>query len=132
MKELQLNIDALSKARKDKKQRTELDPVMERWFRFGGGFYGVVALYTWLYIEFDDVVNFLQGLANIVFDFSPSGLFQLILELFIESIMNFVWAIAWPAYWLSESRDAWMMLFVGYAGYWLGIKAAAYARRFRV
>jgi len=49
----------------------------------------------------------------------------LLIELFIESIMNFVVAIAWPVYWLSESRSPWLLLFAAYAGYWLGIRVAA-------
>ena len=104
-----------------------MDPALGKWFRFGGGFYGLVALYTWLLIEWEDVANFLQQLGGILFNLSPGALIGLLIELFVESLMNFVLALAWPAYWLAHSRDAWIMLFVAYAGYWLGIKAAQYA-----
>ncbi|MEE4193079.1 MAG: hypothetical protein V2I66_15985, partial [Halieaceae bacterium] len=128
VQELQGSLEALGKAQKDKKhpQRVD-DPALGQWFRFGGGFYGLVALYTWLLIEWDEVLDFLGGLSHVVLTFDPGALIGLVIELFIESIMNFVMAIGWPAYWLSESRDAWLLLFFAYGGYWLGIKAARYA-----
>ncbi len=127
VKELQGSIDALGKAQKDRKRRQQINPALGKWFRFGGGFYGLAALYTWLLIEWDDVVNFLVGLKDIVINLDPSALLGLVIDLVVESFLNFAWAIAWPAYWLSQSRNAWIMFFVGYAGYWLGIKAAQYA-----
>jgi hypothetical protein len=127
VQEIQDSIDALGKAQKDKNERRKMDPALGKWFSFGGGFYGLVALYTWLQIEWEDVANFLQGLGGVLFDMDPGAVFGLVIELFVESIMNFVTAIGWPAYWLAESRSAWIMLFAAYAGYWLGIKAAQYA-----
>lgn len=129
VKELQLSLEALAKSRKDKNNRQKIDAPLVKWLRFGGGFYGLVALYTWLLIEWEDVAEFLQGLADIVLNVDAGGLVGLLIALFVESMMNFVTAIAWPAYWLGESRDAWILLLVAYAGYWLGIKAALYAWR---
>lgn len=127
VKELQDSLEALGKAQKDKKHPQQVDAALGQWFRFGGGFYGLVALYTWLLIERDEVLDFLGGLSHIVLNFDLGALIGLVIELFIESIMNFAIAIGWPAYWLSESRDAWLLLFFAYGGYWLGIKAARYA-----
>ncbi len=127
VKELQAGIGSLSKPSKSQAARTSVDPALERWLRFGGGFYGLIALYTWLLIEWEDVATFIAGLADVLFSFEPARLFSLVLNLFIESIMNFVVAIGWPAYWLSKSREAWLMLGVAYASYWLAIKAAQLA-----
>lgn len=129
VKELQLSLEALAKTQKDKHNSQRIDAPLVKWFRFGGGFYGLVALYTWLLVEWEDVADFLGGLADIVVNIDAGGLVGLLIELFIESMMNFVTAIAWPAYWLGQSRGAWVMLFVAYAGYWLGIKAALYGWR---
>lgn len=125
--DLQRSIESLGKARKDKDDPQKVDPVLEKWFRFGGGFYGSVALYTWLLIEWDDVADFLGGLGDIVLNFDPGALISLVINLFIESIMNFVAAIAWPAYWLGEARNPWLWILLAYGGYWLGIKAAQHA-----
>ncbi len=127
VKEVQGSIESLSKAQKNNKDKSTIDPALAKWFRFGGGFYGSVALYTWLLIEWDDAASFLLGIGDILFDFSVAAVISLVIEFFVESLVNFVVAIAWPAYWLAESRDAWVMLFVAYAGYWLGINVAQYA-----
>ncbi len=122
--ELQRSIQSLGKARKDKEKPQKVDPALEKWFRFGGGFYGLVALYTWLLIEWDEVWGFLTGLGDIVIRIDLGGLISLVIVFFIESIMNFVTAIAWPAYWLGEARQPWLWVILAYGGYWLGIKAA--------
>ncbi len=124
VKALQESMKALGTAQKDKKQRQKIDPVMDKWLRFGGGFYGLVALYTWILIELGDVANFLSGLWDVLISLKPGAIIGLLLELFIESIMNFVAAIAWPAYWLAESRHPFLLLVAAYVGYWFGIKAA--------
>ena len=77
-------------------QGEKLDPVLEKWFSFGGGFYGLVALYTWLVIEWNEVWNFLTDLPGIVFSFDLGSLISLVISFFIESLMNFITAIAWP------------------------------------
>ncbi len=149
--ELQRSIEALGKSRKKKKKQAgdsgdgedeasgladavdpeKLDPVLGKWFAFGGGFYGLVALYTWLLIEWDDVANFLGGLGDIVMRFDIGSLISLAINLLIESIMNFVAAIAWPAYWLGEANNPWLWIALAYAGYWLGIETARRAGRAR-
>ncbi len=129
VQEIRGSIEALGKKQKGRKGRRQFDPAMSQWFRFGGGFYGLVALYTWLLIEWADVADFLSDLGGIFFSFDPGAVFELALALFIESVMNFGLAIAWPAYWLAESRGNWLLFFAAYGGYWLGIKAAHIAWR---
>ncbi|MEP0202782.1 MAG: hypothetical protein ABJ084_14320 [Halioglobus sp.] len=122
--QLRGSIASLSKAHKGKGQQQKADPALRHWFRFGGGFYGLVALYTWLLIEADDLLEFFGGLANIVVNLDPGALLGLLIEIFVESLINFVAAIAWPSYWLSAWSSPWLLLAAAYAGYWLGIKAA--------
>jgi len=43
--------------RRKKEDRGKLNPVHEKWFRFGGGFYGVVALYTYALVEWGEVLD---------------------------------------------------------------------------
>ena len=104
--------------------REKLDPVLEKWFSFGGGFYGLVAFYTWIIIEWDEVWGFVSDLPGIVFSFDIGSLISLAISFFIESLMNFITAIAWPIYWLNVAGNPWLWIGVAYGGYWLGIKAA--------
>lgn len=129
VKELQDSIDALGKAQKDKKNRERVNPALGKWFSFGGGFYGLVALYTWLLIEWDDAANFLQGLASVIINLDPNALLGLVLELLIESLINFGLAIGWPGYWMAASGNQLFMFVAAYAGYWLGIKTAQHGRQ---
>ncbi|MEE4173160.1 MAG: hypothetical protein V2I57_02805 [Xanthomonadales bacterium] len=105
----------------------KLDPVLEKWFSFGGGFYGLVAFYTWIIIEWDEVWGFVSDLPGIVFSFDIGALISLAINFFIESLMNFITAIAWPIYWLGVAGNPWLWIGVAYGGYWLGIKAAQQA-----
>lgn len=124
VQELQKSLEDFGKRHGDKEDPEQADPILGRWFEFGGGFYGLVALYTWLLIEWDDVADFLGGLGDLVLRFDLGALISLLVSLFIESIMNFVAAIAWPVYWLGEARNPWLWALLAYGGYWLGIKAA--------
>lgn len=122
--ELKGSIHAFGKAQKGKESNQKIDPAMGKWFRFGGGFYGLVALYTWILIEWDDLADLLSDLGMIVFNVDLGALIRLVIEVFIESLVNFILAISWPVYWLAESHNPFLLLFTAYAGYWLGIKAA--------
>ena len=121
VKDLQKDIDALPKRQKDKEKKEKLNPVHEKWMSFGGGFYGLVALYTWLIIEWGEVKDLIGGLGDLIFRLDLGVL----ITFFIESLMNFITAIAWPWYWLrSIDSDPWVWIIVAYGGYWAGIQVA--------
>lgn len=127
IQDLQESIAQFGKRQKDKEKKENVDPALGKWMSFGGGFYGLVALYTWLRIEWDDFGDFLGGLGDLIFRFDISVL----INFFIESLMNFVWAISWPMYWLGEADNPWIWIAIAYGGYWLGIRAAQHVARRR-
>ena len=97
------------------------DFLHDKWMKFGGGFYGVVAFYTYVLIEIDEVWDFIGSLANLF----NENLVRLVIQFFIESIMNFIAAVAWPVYWLNRVHsEQWLWVIAAYAGYWLGARAA--------
>ena len=111
----------MKKRTKDKELKKEGDPVHRKWLAFGGGFYGVVGLLTYAVVELGEIRDFIMqfgGIAGLIRNIS----FNLIISLFIDAIMNFVIAIAWPAYWLSEihSSRIWVWFAVAYGAYWSG------------
>ena len=113
--------DSVSPAAEELKKAKNFDPLHSKWMQFGGGFYGVVAFFTYLLIELAEVRDFLANFA----DLFRGGLINMVVHFFIESIRNFVAAIAWPAYWLRRiSGDPWMWILGAYGGYWLGSKLA--------
>ena len=102
-----------------------MNPVHNKWLAFGGGFYGVVGLLTYLVVELGEISDFITGFDGFLSFFSNISL-GLFIGLFIDSIVNFVVAIAWPAYWLSDinSDYIWMWFVAAYAGYWAGTRFA--------
>jgi len=102
-----------------------LNPVHNKWLTFGGGFYGVVALLTYAVVELGEIRDFVaryDGLLNLLSQIS----FDMLLELFIDAMMNFVVAITWPVYWLGDIAGAhiWIWFAVAYGAYWTGSKYA--------
>jgi len=109
-------------------QRT-VNPVHAKWLKFGGGFYGVVGLLTYAVVELKELRDFFLGFESLSALLAQFG-FDMLIGLFIEAVRNFVVAIAWPVYWLSDIRSnyIWVWFVVAYAAYWAGAKLAL--RRF--
>jgi hypothetical protein len=90
---------------------------------FGGGFYGTMAILTYLIVEIIEIWNFLE---NIFFSNNWfSGIsFDLIISFIINSVMNMVAAFLW----FQTLRDyveidnGWIWLVVVYLGYLAGLK----------
>ena len=130
LKSLQAEIDALAQQQKGKKKDDaggkvkpqKLNPLHEKWFKFGGGFYGITALYTWLLVEWSEVKDLVGGLGDLVFRLDIG----ILITFFIESFMNFITAITWPLYWMSESSagQIWIWFLVAYGAYGVGVFAA--------
>ena len=127
MKEVEKGFRHYSKNKADPEKADErrLNPVHNKWLKFGGGFYGVVALLTYAVVELGEIRDFVaryDGIAGLISQLSIG----LLIEFFLESVMNFVIAISWPAYWIGDiaGEYIWVWLFVAYGGYWAGIRLA--------
>lgn len=110
---------------KDKESPKEGDRVHRKWLAMGGGFYGVVAMLTYLVVEVGEIIDFIAG-----FDgfnaFLNSISVSMLIGLIIEAVKNSFIAIAWPLYWLSDIRSnyIWIWFIAAYAGYWIGSNLA--------
>lgn len=101
------------------------NPLHDKWMKFGGGFYGVVALWTYVVIELQEIYQFLMaftGLSGIADLLS----LDLLIGFLINSIVNFVLAITWFAYWpeVLNSERILLWLIVAYGGYLGGLQLA--------
>ncbi len=102
-------------------KRTPMDHVMRQWSSFGGGFYGLAALWTFLVIELKDAIGFIfyfPGL-NVLFE---NGLISFLVSILINQITNAISALVWFNYWPAESIFVWVI--AAYLGYWLGMELA--------
>jgi hypothetical protein len=146
MKDIKIHFKGLSKARsrkrKEEKKRRKagesaedmepgqqdphkMNPIHNKWLAFGGGFYGVVGLLTYAVVELVEIRDFITQFNGFLSLFTDVTL-ELFIGFFINSIMNFVVAIAWPAYWLSDisSDYIWIWFVAAYIGYSAGVRLA--------
>ncbi|TDF39360.1 hypothetical protein EYS14_07510 [Alteromonadaceae bacterium M269] len=115
------------KENKKKKVKQDTNPVMAKWMYFGGGFYGLMALITYLYIEAKEIFEFVVKLFKLSWDqvWSHIG-FDLLVDLLVEAIQNLISAFVWFHYWADEitMKNGWYWLGAAYIGYMLGAKLA--------
>ena len=117
----------MSKERKKDKHKFKHNPLYKKWFVFGGGFYGAVALMTYVLIEWYEFVDFLGSLSGFGDLLSRLNI-NLIINIFIEGLTNFIVAVTWPAYWMSEieTNRIWLWGIAAYGGYYAGSALAHY------
>lgn len=107
-----------------KKQHKGSGLLTAKWVEFGGGFYGLVAVLTYLIVEAQEVAELFSSEGGIMEAISNIGISTLI-NFFIESIMNFITAITWPVFWMGEGQASfWQWIVVAYVGYSAGQWAA--------
>lgn len=106
-------------AKANKKQKVNL--VYDNWMWFGSGFYGLVALWTFVIVELQDIYNFVFHNPGIEALFSE-GLIGLIVNMVINQFQNIVTAFVWFSFWDADSIPLWVL--VAYAGYWVGVEMA--------
>lgn len=132
LKGLELEIKSMSKSGKKNSSKAKApvsnkphDIIHKKWMKFGGGFYGIVALFTWLVIEVTDIVAMIMNFGGLL-KFLQNLNIGLIVHILIEGLTNFIAAIIWPVYWLKriDTSQSWLWFIAAYAGYWLGVKLA--------
>ena len=130
-KALQREITAMSKKNKGKNKEAlkenavEVHPLQKKWAKFGGGFYGIVAFFTYIVVEVLEIINMVKDFGGF-FDFLKQLNFSVIIHIFIEALTNFISAMIWPVYWMKriDTDHTWIWFVVAYAGYWVGLKLA--------
>jgi hypothetical protein len=125
---LQREIKVMSK-KKDKKNRTEdsdtRHPVQKKWAKFGGGFYGIVAFFTYIVVEVIEITTMIVNYGGFI-DFLRQLDVGIIISILIEAITNFITAMIWPFYWMKriDTDQTWIWFVIAYAGYWAGLRLA--------
>jgi hypothetical protein len=96
--------------------------LLEKWSRFGGGFYGLAGLWTFIVIEGGQLIDFfVRGGFSTLGEFS---LITLIINIIVGQISSFITAVIWFTYWPEpgDSMLAWVL--IAFIGYRLGIELA--------
>lgn len=128
---LRRELKAMSGSRKRNKNKTDIEkqdklhPLQKKWAKFGGGFYGIVAFFTYIVIEVREVIDTISHLGGFI-DFIANLGINLIIQMLVQAVLNFVSAMIWPVYWMQriETHQVWVWFGMAYAGYWCGLKLA--------
>jgi hypothetical protein len=122
---MQLKLKALSKQKIKKGEVDKRDFVHKKWSKFGGGFYGIVALLTYVVVEAREIIDLVVHLGGFI-EFIKHLNVGTMISMLINAFMNFVYAIAWPWYWIEniDTNFIWLWFIAAYAGYWGGMRIA--------
>jgi len=132
-KALKAEMQALKATRKDKKSKSR-NPVHNKWMKFGGGFYGAVALYTFFLIEIGEIRQFINGYEGVdamMASLGNTSVVDVLVRFVVNSLINFGKALGWPGYWVNGQRGEAIALgfLLVYGAYWAGLKLARRATR---
>lgn len=115
----------VKRRKKDKNLKKSGDLVHNKWMAFGGGFYGLVGVLTYLVVEVGEIRDFFLRF-NGIMDFLSRISVDALIGLIINAFMNFIVAFIWPMYWLSniQTHYIWIWFLVAYGSYWLAARMA--------
>ncbi len=94
---------------------------LEKWMWFGGGFYGLAALWTLLVLEAIEIVQFAIGFPEFVSQF-VGGPIDVAISFLINQMQNLFAAFAWVIYWDNGFSLIWFA--IAYFGYLAGMQLA--------
>ena len=127
IKALEREIKAMSKNNKKNKKedKPDLHPVQKKWAKFGGGFYGIVAFFTYVVVEVTEIISMVMNFGGF-FGFLKQLDLDVIINMLVEALTNFITAMVWPLYWMRriDTDQTWVWFVMAYVGYWAGLKLA--------
>lgn len=103
------------------KDKSHAGYIYSHWVTFGGGFYGLAALWTFVVIEVQQFIGFIFNFPSIR-ELLEDGIISFVFEVAINQLANIVTAFVWFSYWQSDSMILWVL--VAYLGYRLGMDFA--------
>jgi len=95
-----------------------------KWMTFGGGFYGLMALLTFIYIELEQTITFLihatwQSFVDL---FTLAAIIGIIVESFLNMLKALLWFSYWPDVFDMDNTPIWFI--AAYIGYRFGANLA--------
>lgn len=107
-----LKKDSEGKKREYKTGNTAVD----KWLDFGGGYYGIVALIKLIFIELEQIGEFIMNWPGMNEFINDLGI-GTIINFFVEQFRNFVAAITWPVDYLGRYEILEIAIFIGVTYY---------------
>ncbi len=122
---------SLKTLRKAQKESEEIpDSLMQaKWMKFGGGFYGVAAAWTLIYIEVSGFVGVVLH-PSVVLETFRNGIGHFIAQKISGQVTTLVDAATWFAWWPERGHSPVVWFVVAYIAYLAGLNLARYETGF--
>lgn len=122
------SLKSIRKAQKE--SRAASDSLLHaKWMKFGGGFYGVAAAWTLIYIEASGVIGVIAH-PSTVQDMFRNGIGGFIAQQISGQVSTFVDAATWFNWWPGRGHNPIVWFGVAYAAYIAGLELARFETRF--
>jgi hypothetical protein len=125
-------IDAsLKQIRKVQKESKEISDSLlhTKWMKFGGGFYGVAAAWTLIYIEVSGIIGVILH-PSVIKEMFQKGLGDLIANQISGQITTLVDVATWFSWWPGKGHSPVAWFVVAYVAYIAGLNLARYETGF--
>lgn len=116
------SLKAIRKEQKESEEKPD-SLVHGKWMKFGGGFYGVAAAWTLLYIETSGVVGAILH-PSVVLDTFNKGIGAFIAQKISGQVTTFVDAATWFSWWPGKGHSPVAWFVVAYVAYIAGLELA--------
>lgn len=121
------SLKSIRKAQKE--SRATSDSLLHaKWMKFGGGFYGVAAAWTLIYIEASGVVGVIAHPSTVP-DMFRNGIGGFIAQQISGQVSTFVDAATWFNWWPGRGHDPIVWFGVAYVAYIAGLELARFETR---
>jgi len=121
-KSINENLKTIRKEEKESEGKPD-SLVQGKWMKFGGGFYGVAAAWTLLYIEASGIVGVVMHPSTVLDTFNK-GIGAFIAQKISGQVTTFVDAATWFAWWPGKGHSPVVWFVVAYAAYLAGLNLA--------
>ena len=127
-KDIGATLKAIRKS--DKAAKRVSDSLLHaKWMKFGGGFYGVAAVWTLIFIEASGVVGFVAHPSKLQ-EIVHKGAGDFVGSLISGQITTLVSAATWFLWWPARGHGPLAWIVVAYTAYLGGLNLARYETRF--
>lgn len=126
-KSIGASIKSLRKTQKESKQASD-SLLHAKWMKFGGGFYGVAAAWTLIYIEASGVIGVILHPSTVPNMFR-GGIVDFIVQQISGQIASLVDAAIWFTWWPGRGHDPIVWFGVAYVAYIAGLELARFETR---
>ncbi len=121
------SLKSIRKAQKESKSTSD-SLLRTKWMKFGGGFYGVAAAWTLIYIEASGVIGVVLH-PSTVQDIFRDGIGGFIAQQISGQVSTFVDAATWFNWWPGRGHDPIVWFGVAYVSYIAGLELARFETR---